>query len=181
MKQVKLRAVEEKDLKFLHELRQDTLIQKNLKFYWPISMANQIKWFNKLTDSKENKLLIIEAIDREYEQPAIQHITWKAIGNARIQHIDHFNKTAEIGLDICEDFRGKGLGSLAFKEIMNFCFENLAMRKLYLYVFYFNKAGMAVYKKHGFKIEGKLKKHLFKNGKYEDLILMSKFRQSNLR
>lgn len=176
MKKVRLRALESHDLEFLYKLRQEPLIKKNLKFYWPISMQGQVEWFNKISNDKNNKLLIIEGNQSKYNNKN-RELKWDTIGDARIQHIDHFNKTAEIGLDICENFRGKGFGKIAFKSIMDFCFNELNMRKLYLYVFSFNEAGISVYKKNGFETEGILKKHIFKNGKYEDLLLMSIFKE----
>lgn len=176
MKKIRLRALEETDLEFLHEMRRDPVIERNLKFYWPLSLSGQKKWFESTQSNQSNKLLIIEGASSDKEP---FNLEWNSIGNARIQHIDHLNKTAEIGLDICEKFRGKGFGKLAFQEIMDFCFNKLAMRKLYLYVFAFNEVGVAVYEKHGFKVEGVLKKHVFKDGKYEDLLLMSTFQKED--
>ena len=52
-----------------------------------------------------------------------------------------------------------------------YLFENFTITKICAEVFAENQASAHILEKNGFEKEGYLKKHVYKNGKYYDLIL----------
>ncbi len=77
--------------------------------------------------------------------------------------------SAEIGYWLGEDYWNKGIMTRAVKEMVDYVFSNLPVKKLYAPVFDFNTASHRVLEKAGFKREGILKKAAIKNGKIIDL------------
>ncbi len=75
---------------------------------------------------------------------------------------------AKIGYWIGKDFRGKGIMTKAVKLGVNYIFKKYGVRRIYGNVRTFNKASARVLEKCGFKLEGILRKNVFKNGKYFD-------------
>ena len=82
---------------------------------------------------------------------------------------------AEIGYWLAEKYWGKGLMTKAVKEVVNFGFQKLKLKRIYAETSSFNKISMGVLKKNGFKFEGILKKDARKkNGELLDVYLFAK-------
>jgi len=62
----------------------------------------------------------------------------------------------------------------AVKLVTKFGFEKLKLRRIYAYIFSFNKASMRVLEKNGYKLEGILKKDTKKDNKFLDCYLFAK-------
>lgn len=81
---------------------------------------------------------------------------------------DVYEKSAELGFWIGEPYWNKGITSKAVSIITEFGFNKLNIYRIYSGVFEFNKPSMKVLEKNGYKIEGILKKAVYKNGKNWD-------------
>lgn len=68
--------------------------------------------------------------------------------------------------------RGKGLGTEAMRCMMDYCFRELRLRRLYL-DFYTGNPAEYMYRKLGFSEEGVLRNNCRKNGRLYDVHLMS--------
>jgi RimJ/RimL family protein N-acetyltransferase len=76
-----------------------------------------------------------------------------------------------IGIHV--DYRGKGVGSLLFHELDQWATHH-HIHRIELTVASKNEAGLALYRKMGFEIEGTKRDSLFINGEYVDEYYMSK-------
>jgi diamine N-acetyltransferase len=95
------------------------------------------------------------------------------IGNIYLRDIDWISRHGELGIFIGEsEQRSKGLGQAAMHLLIQHAFRDLGLSRLYLTVLEENRPAIHVYEKCGFKIEGKLRKHVFKNGEFNDVIVM---------
>ncbi|OGF20436.1 hypothetical protein A2Y83_04780 [Candidatus Falkowbacteria bacterium RBG_13_39_14] len=93
-----------------------------------------------------------------------------------LSKINKQNKNAEAFIIIGEDdYRGKGIGKMAMKYLIEYGFQKLKLHKITLGVSENNKAAVRGYKSVGFKKEGVLKDDEYSDGKYSDLILMAIF------
>ena len=83
----------------------------------------------------------------------------KLIGGIGLHDIDDFSKTAEIGYWVNKKYWKQGIISEAMKEILDFAFYRLKLRRLSLYAYTNNVASNIVAKKFGFKFEGVSRKY----------------------
>ena len=87
-----------------------------------------------------------------------------------------FNKirhTAYIAVGILRDYRGKGIGNALFNQLIEWADSN-GIKRLDLSVMTHNQAGIALYKKHGFVIEGTKKCAMFVKGTFIDEHFMAR-------
>ncbi len=78
----------------------------------------------------------------------------KVIGGIGLD-ISSQNKTAEVGYWLGENYWNKKYGSEALKEILNFGFEKLKLRRIEAKVFEGNPSSGRLLEKFGFKLEGR--------------------------
>jgi RimJ/RimL family protein N-acetyltransferase len=156
----KLRILEEKDIEWARNLHNDPEVLYMLTDTSFISEKRQKDWFEKISLSNSSKRYVIEFQD-------------KAIGLARLDDIDMSNQSICIGLDIDKNYRGKGHGFKSFQLLLKYCFNELNMNRVWLFVASFNLKAYQLYQKLGFKDEGRQRERLFRNGGYHDYIMMS--------
>ncbi len=95
------------------------------------------------------------------------------IGSISIHNIDHLNRNAFLGIFIGEEKnRGKGYGAEAIRLILHYGFKTLNLHNIMLSVNADNYAGIACYKKTGFKEAGRRREWVFKDGEYIDRLYM---------
>ncbi|MEH7386415.1 GNAT family N-acetyltransferase [Bacillus sp. JJ1521] len=78
-----------------------------------------------------------------------------------------------IVIGLLQDFRGKGVGTKLFQELEKWALIH-QIHRLELTVITQNAAGLSLYKKIGFEIEGTKRHSLLINGVYVDEFYMSK-------
>lgn len=88
----------------------------------------------------------------------------------RFQRIRH---SAYIVVGIRQGFTGQGIGTQLFNHLEQWASQN-AIHRLELSVMTHNKAGLALYQKMGFEIEGTKRHSLVINGDYVDEYYMAK-------
>lgn len=62
------------------------------------------------------------------------------------------------------------------KVLVNFIFNEMNINKIKLDVYSFNTRAIKCYEKLGFKKEGTLRKEIFREGKYHDILVYGMFR-----
>ncbi|MBM7095125.1 GNAT family N-acetyltransferase [Bacillus sp. H-16] len=80
---------------------------------------------------------------------------------------------AYLVIGILKAYRGQGVGTRLFQEVEKWARDNHVSR-LELTAVTENEAGVALYKKSGFKVEGMKRQTLFINGEYFDEYVMGK-------
>lgn len=95
-------------------------------------------------------------------------------GNIKLNNIDLIHKTCSYGRMIGEkEFKNRGYGKLMLFKICELAFEKIKLNKVFTYVFLDNKESIYSNKSFGMKIEGILKDHFIKDGKYKDVYIFS--------
>lgn len=130
--------------------------------YRPAVWRNQDEfWMNIGNDSSKIYFAI-----RKRQDVAI-------IGYVQIWSIDPVHRSAILGIRIGNaDNRGKGFGSDALSLSINYCWKHLNISRISLMVFENNERAIKLYQAHGFEIEGALRKAVYINGQWLDVILM---------
>ncbi|HEV2973182.1 MAG TPA: GNAT family protein [Pirellulales bacterium] len=98
------------------------------------------------------------------------------VGLVRIDRIDSINRNCAVGLDLVPQHRGKGLSAKVYAWLLDYLFHQLNMHMVYLEVLESNERAIHVYERLGFRVDGRLRQRIFRNGTYEDSILMSLLR-----
>ncbi|MBK9209108.1 MAG: GNAT family N-acetyltransferase [Anaerolineales bacterium] len=166
---VRLRATEREDVNNFYAWVNDPDVTRYLSLYLPMSTVDEENWFNSMTQrSQSEKTLVIEVRDGN---------GWKMIGNCGVFDIDTIGRLGEIGIMLGEkDEWDKGYGTEAMSLLVRHCFETLNFNRVYLRVYAENLRAKRAYEKAGFVEEGRLREAVYKNGKYDDVIIMSVLR-----
>ncbi|HXM34111.1 MAG TPA: GNAT family N-acetyltransferase [Pyrinomonadaceae bacterium] len=75
---------------------------------------------------------------------------------------------AEIGYWLALDYWGQGIMTDAVTAFVRYAFDELQLLRLTAHVFEFNVGSARVLEKNGFKLEGRLRKHIRKDGELLD-------------
>ena len=75
-----------------------------------------------------------------------------------------------------DDWQGKGVGTALMEAVLDLADNWLNLTRVELTVYTDNAAGIALYKKFGFEIEGTHRRYAFRNGEYADAYSMARIR-----
>ena len=128
----------------------------------PVTREAETEWLRDRLEARDEVNLAICL-----SEPA-EHI-----GNIYLRKINWVDRNAELHVFIASaEHRGKGYGSTAVRLIIKHAFDDLALRRVYLQVLASNSAAIVAYERCGFVTEGRLRRHIFKNGVFEDMLVM---------
>lgn len=91
--------------------------------------------------------------------------------NSRRRH------AGEIGMAVRDDWQGKGIGTALMQAALDLADNWLGLTRIELTVYADNAAGIALYEKFGFEIEGTHRRFAFRNGRYTDAYSMARIRE----
>jgi len=80
----------------------------------------------------------------------------------------------EIHMAVRDDWQGKGIGTALMEAALDLADNWLNLTRIELQVFTDNTAGVALYKKFGFQIEGTHYLYAFRDGEYVDAYSMAR-------
>lgn len=83
-----------------------------------------------------------------------------------------------LGMAVRDDWQGKGVGSALMRAALDMADNWLNLTRLELEVYTDNEPAVALYKKFNFEIEGTLRQHAFRDGKYVDSYFMARLRRA---
>ncbi len=87
-----------------------------------------------------------------------------------------------VGIGIGErDYWGKGYGTEAMKLVLRFAFTELGLHRVSLNVFEYNPRGIKSYEKAGFRMEGRVREMLLRDGQRSDVFFMGVLREDWLK
>ncbi|MDD2807896.1 MAG: GNAT family protein [Patescibacteria group bacterium] len=134
------------------------------------SLKEERAWIKK--DNHDNKKISF----------SIDTILGRHIGSTSLFHIDNFSKKAEFGIMIGDkEFWGQGYGTEATKLLVDYGFRKLGLHKIYLGHIAYNIRGHKCYKKIGFKKEGEVRDHIYRNGHWHNEIYMGLLRDEYIK
>ncbi len=162
-KKVRLRAYREDDLKSAFALINNGAVTRFLQFMRPRSLGEERAWLEKVMrhDDPHAVSYAVESSDNEF------------LGGVGLIHIDHRNRSAELGIVIGRpDEWGKGLGTEAAVLMLRHGFEELNLHRIHLRVYDYNERARRSYLKIGFVEEGRLRDAHFRHGAWHATVIM---------
>lgn len=126
----------------------------------------------------------IDSVNLESQRRAIQHwdevyrkgdgfeagifIDDKICGMVGLR-IDRANDRGEIGYWLSKDQTGKGIATMAVKQVLEIGFKTYRLHKIIIQAVDGNRKSREIPKRLGFKFEGILREHYKLHGRYRDL------------
>lgn len=168
---VKLRAFEKEDIAKRHKVADNpaTLRLLTSSTVMPRSLEEETAIIERCLSPKDKD---------SFYTFAIENSRGELIGSCGYKDVSPKNRRCKISIAIYgEQNCGKGYGTAAMRKLLDFLFLEKNMHKVWLTVFAFNPRAVACYRKLGFREEGRLREHVYRDGKYHDAILMGIFKR----
>lgn len=160
MKDIELVPLAEEDIELVREWRNSPEVSQYMYTEDTISREQQEKWFRKIQQEETSKYWMIK-YDNE------------KIGVANLADIDKRNSKCFWGFYLGNSsIRGQGIGAKIEFNVLSYVFEELKLNKLCGEVFSFNEKVVNMHEKFGFRREGYLRKHIHKNNKFHDVVVI---------
>lgn len=162
-KKVILRAVEESDIELLRNTINDPQIESTvIGWSLPVSKKNQLEWFDNYKNTYNNIRYII-----------VEKDSGKTIGTIGLFNIDWKNGTvggSGIRIFYMQD-RNKGLAYDSLMTLLKYVFYELRLNRIDYTALSNNNASIGLVKKVGYKMEGIKRCALYKNGKFNNVVI----------
>ncbi len=161
-KKVILRELRESDMTLFNSLMNCSDVEQFVVGWCkPVTMHEQISWFQNLKNDDNIRYTIANVEDNEI------------FGTLIISKIDWKNRSCGLDIKLSSDSRGKGIGSESVSIATNYIFNELNLNRIGVRILDSNIPSQKLFKKNGFIEEGKLRNAIYKNGKYDDLLIFS--------
>ena len=100
----------------------------------------------------------------------------RVVGNIALMQVDSPRRrhVGEIAMAVHDDWQGKGCGTRLLESALELADNWLDLHRIELEVFTDNEAGVRLYKRCGFEIEGTHKHYAFRQGEYVDAHSMAR-------
>ena len=148
---IKFRKIDYGDLGLLKELKDESWFGTHKISI--VNLTDQTRWFEKITEDKDNLILIAF----EGSQP---------VGLYKILNIDWINHHYDLSYDVFKKHRGKGYSYKILEAGVDFGFEILNMHRIDTEVLVNNVASHKTVLFAGFKLEGIRREAVYKCGEW---------------
>lgn len=138
-----------------------------LRIPYPYTIKDAKNWIGRCIKLSKNK-------NRTTENFAII-INDEVVGGIGLDNIDNYK--AEIGYWLARKLWNRGVITEVIKIMTNFGFRKLKLKRIYAHVVSKNKSSIRVLEKNGYGLEGTMKKHHFRNGKFMDVMIFAKIKK----
>ena len=162
-----LRPVRRDDLTQLAEWRNSPEIRERTREWKPLNDDDQERWFARISGPDRRDLMfVVETAARE------------PIGVVGLCYWDPINATAEISFYIgAPSARGKGFAKRALAILMTWGFDAVRLERIWAEAYAFNDVSIGLLKDLGFKEEGRLRAHVFRQGRRWDSVMLGLLRE----
>lgn len=159
-KRIYLRRMICEDMPFYREMLNDPKIaEKVVGHSEPVTIEQQLQWFERVKDDENNQRLTIVLKDSDVP-----------VGMVTLTSIDRYNCSATHGIKLHSDCpKGEGIGTDAVMTLMEYAFEILNLHRLNGGCIDNNIESQKLYDKCGWTVEGIKKEAIFRDGYYHDM------------
>ncbi|WP_049971374.1 GNAT family N-acetyltransferase [Haladaptatus cibarius] len=151
---VTLRTVEEDDIGFLQQSRNEPGFRRTLRFTKPTNRKQMRSFFENTVvgdDASVNLLVSVEGTP---------------VGAVNVFNIDQ--RCGEISYWILPEHRQNGTATEAISLLLDFAYDTLDLHRVYAQTIASNEASKAFLEALGFTLEGTLREHEFVQGERQD-------------
>lgn len=130
--------------------------------------TSQERWRRRLENPTDDRYQLVAAVE-----DTVVGMIGLRVGQGRRRH------SAELGMAVHDSYQGRGIGSALLSAAINLAESWLGLTRLELTVYTDNSPAIALYERHGFSIEGTLRRYALRDGNYVDAYLMARVREEH--
>jgi RimJ/RimL family protein N-acetyltransferase len=122
---------------------------------------------------------VARSVEQEESADGLQFVVdadGTPVGTVSLFEQDDLARHAEVGIALVPEARGRGIGTAAIEQIVEFAFVRRNLRRLHLQALASNRGAIRAYEKAGFVVEGRRREHAWVRGGYEDIVVMGVLR-----
>ena len=164
--EIQIRHAEPGDLEAIHQIYiQPKVVWGTLQLpYSPVERQRQ-----RLSQPEDGSFTLVACVDGE----VVGHLKLRTFPNSpRQKHV------GSIGMSVHDQWQGKGVGTALMEAAVDFADQWLNLSRLALSVCTDNEPAIRLYKKFGFEIEGTMRREVFRDGRFIDVYLMARLKES---
>lgn len=159
--EITVRHAEPDDYEALHRI---FLGPKAVAGTLQLPLPSAEKWRKRLSEPREGSYSLVACVDKE----VVGEITLGTSTNPRLHHVGH------LGMAVRDDWQGRGVGTALMEAALDLADNWLGLTRLELTFYTDNAAGLALYEKFGFEVEGTHRRYAFRDGAYADAHSMAR-------
>lgn len=163
--QVNLRQIEQEDLKQLRDWRNLDELRQFFREYRLLNMVDQQKWFDYITTCSDVEMFGVVVND-------------SLIGICGLTHISWVNRTSEVSILLAPECQRQGTGAQVLELLAHKAFNEFNLHRLWAEIYAFNTVSVRLFETAGYKREGVLHNHIFKNGTHHDSLIYGLLRDA---
>jgi L-phenylalanine/L-methionine N-acetyltransferase len=125
------------------------------------------KWRKRLSEPSEDQHSLVACVDGE------------VVGSLGLETNStrwRMRHTGRIGMAVRDDWQGKGVGTALMEAVLDLADNWLNLTRIELHVYVDNAAGIALYEKFGFEVEGTHRRFAFRDGEFVDAYSMARIK-----
>lgn len=154
-----IRILEKRDLEAARNLHNDDSVLLQLTDIKHISESEQDSWYESVSRSR---------MSRRYS--ILLEETGDFVGLFRLDRLDLQNRSAMVGLDIVQIYRGRGYAQIVYQYFLDYLFRQMGLNRLVLVTLETNQPANELYRSIGFVEEGRARQAIWRDGGFFDLI-----------
>ena len=160
-----LRPITKADAPLFVRWMNDPDVRLYLQGLMPFTETGELAWIEGLDKRPNDIVLMVETLDGV------------PIGSMGLHGIEWVNGVASTGAAFGEKkYWGQGYGQDAKMALLHYAFHTLNLRKICSACYAFNRRSAAYNQRCGYRIEGRLRRQVYRRGRYYDLIQLCIFR-----
>jgi len=167
--EVYLRKLEEGDLPAITGLKRESWLSTHQITI--VNSANQKQWLESLDSEDVNAPQNLVMAAGLFVDVGAKKTRGAIFGIYKIFNVDYISRTANVGWDVFENFRGDGRGKNLVKAGAAFCFDILNLHRLDAEILSNNVASLKCAQNAGFSKEGVRRQAVHKLGEYVDSVV----------
>jgi RimJ/RimL family protein N-acetyltransferase len=169
-----LRDLKEADLQAVHQYASDPEVVRYMS--WGPNTEDETRDFIQRALAGQN-----EQPRRNYTLAIVVRNEDKLIGGCSINVSNPDNREGWIGYCLNRRFWGKGYATEAAKALVDFGFDKLSLHRIFATCDPANVASAHVLEKVGMKSEGRIREHIWINGRWRDSLMYAILEQEHVR
>jgi putative acetyltransferase len=124
-------------------------------------------WRKRLADPPDGMFSLVACVEGE----VVGNLGLETYPNRpRVRHV------GTVGMSVRDDWQGKGVGSALLGAALDLADKWLNLSRIELTVYTDNAAGIALYEKFGFEVEGTHRRYAFRDGGFVDAYSMARLK-----